>query len=121
MPCLVPRNRGPAPTSPGSGPPGRASYDESPACDGSRRLFSAVPHVDLIRSGKTLAAIPAPTRQCRGAGASTILLPQSRLWMGKARQGFGIPTLDQHLGGGLIPGTLTVVAGATGAGKTQLG
>jgi KaiC/GvpD/RAD55 family RecA-like ATPase len=41
--------------------------------------------------------------------------------MGKARQGFGIPTLDQHLGGGLIPGTLTVVAGATGAGKTQLG
>jgi KaiC/GvpD/RAD55 family RecA-like ATPase len=38
-----------------------------------------------------------------------------------ARQGFGIPTLDRHLGGGLIPGTLTVVAGATGAGKTQLG
>jgi KaiC/GvpD/RAD55 family RecA-like ATPase len=38
-----------------------------------------------------------------------------------ARQGFGISTLDRHLGGGLIPGTLTVVAGATGAGKTQLG
>ena len=26
-----------------------------------------------------------------------------------------------HLGGGLLPGTLTVVAGATGVGKTQLG
>jgi KaiC/GvpD/RAD55 family RecA-like ATPase len=38
-----------------------------------------------------------------------------------ARQSFGIPTLDRHLGGGLIPGTLTVIAGATGAGKTQLG
>jgi len=33
----------------------------------------------------------------------------------------GIPALDDALGGGLIPGTLTVVAGATGIGKTQLG
>jgi KaiC/GvpD/RAD55 family RecA-like ATPase len=37
------------------------------------------------------------------------------------RQTFGSPALDRHLGGGLIPGTLTVVAGATGMGKTQLG
>jgi KaiC/GvpD/RAD55 family RecA-like ATPase len=37
------------------------------------------------------------------------------------RQRFGIDALDRHLGGGLLPGTLTVVAGATGAGKTQLG
>ncbi|MEZ6086456.1 MAG: ATPase domain-containing protein [Pirellulaceae bacterium] len=29
--------------------------------------------------------------------------------------------LDRMLGGGLLPGTLTVVAGATGIGKTQLG
>lgn len=33
----------------------------------------------------------------------------------------GIPELDSLLGGGLIPGTLTVVMGATGIGKTQLG
>lgn len=33
----------------------------------------------------------------------------------------GIPELDQRLGGGLLPGTLTVVMGATGIGKTQLG
>lgn len=33
----------------------------------------------------------------------------------------GIPELDEMLGGGLIPGTLTVVLGATGIGKTQLG
>jgi hypothetical protein len=33
----------------------------------------------------------------------------------------GIPTLDSALGGGLIPGTLAVVVGATGIGKTQLG
>ncbi len=32
-----------------------------------------------------------------------------------------MPALDEHLGGGLLPGTLTVVAGATGIGKTQLG
>jgi KaiC/GvpD/RAD55 family RecA-like ATPase len=37
------------------------------------------------------------------------------------RQRFGIDELDRHLGGGLLPGTLTVLAGATGAGKTQLG
>ena len=39
----------------------------------------------------------------------------------KPRQRFGIDALDHHLGGGLLPGTLTVIAGATGAGKTQLG
>src|SRR5215210_7171048 len=41
--------------------------------------------------------------------------------MSTHRQGFGIEELDRHLGGGLLPGTLTVLAGATGAGKTQLG
>ncbi len=33
----------------------------------------------------------------------------------------GNSTLDSMLGGGLLPGTLTVVMGATGIGKTQLG
>src|ERR1700749_2359151 len=33
----------------------------------------------------------------------------------------GIDRLDGLLGGGLLPGTLTVVVGATGIGKTQLG
>jgi KaiC/GvpD/RAD55 family RecA-like ATPase len=37
------------------------------------------------------------------------------------RQSTGIAALDAMLGGGLLPGTLTVVAGATGIGKTQLG
>ena len=41
--------------------------------------------------------------------------------MTTARQGFGIEALDRELGGGLLPGTLTVIAGATGIGKTQLG
>src|ERR1700710_1679261 len=41
--------------------------------------------------------------------------------MATARQKFGIEGLDAMLGGGLMPGTLTVLAGATGAGKTQLG
>jgi len=38
-----------------------------------------------------------------------------------ARQHTGVPGLDDLLGGGLLPGTLTVVAGATGIGKTQPG
>ncbi len=33
----------------------------------------------------------------------------------------GIPDLDALLGGGLMPGSLTVVMGASGIGKTQLG
>jgi KaiC/GvpD/RAD55 family RecA-like ATPase len=37
------------------------------------------------------------------------------------RQTFGSAPLDRLLGGGLIPGTLTVIAGATGTGKTQMG
>lgn len=37
------------------------------------------------------------------------------------RQSTGIPGLDRHLGGGLLPGALTVVVGATGIGKSQLG
>jgi len=41
--------------------------------------------------------------------------------MSTDRQSFGIEVLDRDLGGGLLPGTLTVVAGATGVGKTQLG
>lgn len=41
--------------------------------------------------------------------------------MAEGRQAFGIAALDQILGGGLLPGTLTVIAGATGMGKTQLG
>lgn len=38
-----------------------------------------------------------------------------------ARQTTGVGGLDDLLGGGLLPGTLTVVVGATGIGKTQLG
>ena len=38
-----------------------------------------------------------------------------------ARISTGIDALDEKLGGGLLPGTLTLVVGATGIGKTQLG
>ncbi len=41
--------------------------------------------------------------------------------MSGTRQSFGLEALDRLLGGGLLPGTLTVIAGATGVGKTQLG
>ncbi len=33
----------------------------------------------------------------------------------------GDPALDERLGGGLLPGTLTLMVGATGIGKTQFG
>lgn len=38
-----------------------------------------------------------------------------------ARFSTGVPALDDLLGGGLVPGTMAVVMGATGIGKTQLG
>ncbi len=39
----------------------------------------------------------------------------------EARLSTGVEGLDELLGGGLLPGTLTVVVGSTGIGKTQLG
>ncbi len=39
----------------------------------------------------------------------------------KPRISTGIQRLDEALGGGLLPGSLTMVVGATGVGKTQLG
>ena len=39
----------------------------------------------------------------------------------KQRLSTGVAGLDEMLGGGLLPGTLTVVVGATGIGKTQVG
>ena len=41
--------------------------------------------------------------------------------MSEQRVSTGVKELDAALGGGLLPGTLTVVVGATGIGKTQLG
>ncbi len=41
--------------------------------------------------------------------------------LSKKRISTGIAELDEHLGGGLISGTMTVVLGSTGIGKTQLG
>lgn len=38
-----------------------------------------------------------------------------------SRLSTGVPGLDEMLGGGLLPGRLTVVVGASGIGKTQLG
>ncbi|MFZ5829018.1 MAG: RAD55 family ATPase [Planctomycetota bacterium] len=38
-----------------------------------------------------------------------------------SRLSTGIPGLDEHLGGGLLPGALAVVVGSTGIGKTQFG
>lgn len=37
------------------------------------------------------------------------------------RHATGVAGLDERLGGGLLPGTLTAVVGASGIGKTQLG
>src|SRR5262245_5978384 len=41
--------------------------------------------------------------------------------MTSTRVSTGLDRLDQMLGGGLLPGTLTVVYGATGIGKPHLG
>jgi KaiC/GvpD/RAD55 family RecA-like ATPase len=48
-------------------------------------------------------------------------MPDASLPPSPERLRTGIARLDAMLGGGLIPGTLTVVLGATGIGKTQLG
>lgn len=61
-------------------------------------------------------------RSPKNADASTALpSADSRQPSADNRQSTGVPGLDDHLGGGLLPGALTVVVGATGIGKTQLG
>jgi len=47
--------------------------------------------------------------------------PALKLNKTMSRHSTGIADLDELLGGGLLPGTLTVVLGATGIGKSQLG
>jgi hypothetical protein len=57
----------------------------------------------------------------RGREAGGTLMDDAATSRAGGRLAFGWGPLDAHLGGGLLPGTLTVIAGATGAGKTQLG
>ena len=50
-----------------------------------------------------------------------LLTASSWTAMPALRHSTGLAPLDELLGGGLLPGTMTVVLGATGIGKTQLG
>ena len=49
------------------------------------------------------------------------VVPVSQAHWQTGRAGFGIPDLDERLGGGLTVGTATLVAGSPGTGKTLLG
>ncbi|MBL9082640.1 MAG: recombinase RecA [Planctomycetales bacterium] len=48
-------------------------------------------------------------------------MQESSAKQSSGRLSSGVPGLDEMLGGGFLPGTLAVVVGATGIGKTQLG
>ncbi|MEZ6064531.1 MAG: ATPase domain-containing protein [Planctomycetaceae bacterium] len=56
-----------------------------------------------------------------GESASGAAFPVPSTRLQTMRLQTGITELDKLLGGGLLPGTMTVVLGATGIGKTQLG
>jgi KaiC/GvpD/RAD55 family RecA-like ATPase len=56
-----------------------------------------------------------------GLNSKSIFMSDSNSSQHAARLSTGIEGLDDLLGGGLIPGTLTAVVGATGIGKTQFG
>jgi KaiC/GvpD/RAD55 family RecA-like ATPase len=70
------------------------------------------PRIDMARLGSE-----APRAAIRGQDDGKGRHPERPT----DRRAFGLEVLDAHLGGGLRPGTITVIAGATGAGKTQLG
>lgn len=67
-----------------------------------------------MRPRTTPASNRSETRGRATDAASTIMTTIARL-------STGIDGLDTMLGGGLLPGTLTVVIGSTGIGKTQFG
>ena len=74
------------------------------------RRQGARPGHDARRAARALRA--AVRDQGPGGVDSTLVTP---------RVSTGLARLDAMLGGGLLPGTLTVVYGATGIGKTHLG
>src|SRR5207244_9210335 len=77
---------------------------------GDRRRQGPHPDADARRARH---ALRAPVRD-QGTGS----VESSRV---TERVSTGLPKLDAMLGGGLLPGTLAVVYGATGIGKTHLG
>ena len=62
-------------------------------------------------------SVPATSSSFRPRGWSSLL----QFGACERTVSTGIPKLDAMLGGGLLAGTLTVVYGATGIGKTHLG
>ena len=72
---------------------------------------------------KPQAIVGGARIQCRGfiIALHTLTVPYRTLNLHMSRLSTGIAALDELLDGGLLPGRLTVVVGATGIGKTQLG
>ena len=86
----------------------------------ARRLL----HVVKVRGAKPLNGIHPFTIGDAGIHVYPrfeSVVPVSREHWEEARVGFGIPELDERLGGGLTVGTATLVAGSPGTGKTLLG
>jgi DNA repair protein RadA/Sms len=75
------------------------SFDERPVNMGAKAARAA-------RASPVPSAAPIPLRELQGAGV--------------ARVAVGMPEFDAVLGGGLVPGSLTLVGGPPGAGKSTL-
>jgi circadian clock protein KaiC len=86
----------------------------------ARRLL----HVVKVRGAKPLNGIHPFTIDDDGIHVhprfESVVPVSSAAWE-DARAGFGIPELDERMGGGLTVGTATLVAGSPGTGKTLLG
>jgi circadian clock protein KaiC len=86
----------------------------------ARRLL----HVVKVRGAKPLNGIHPFTINDDGIHVYPrfeSVVPVSRAHWDERRVGFGIPELDERLGGGLTVGSATLVAGSPGTGKTLLG
>ena len=76
--------------------------------------------LDLSRRGGR-GAVPIGTAPGRARRLDRLPVAPIEFTVMAARVSTGVARLDEMLGGGLLPGTLTVVYGATGIGKTNLG
>src|SRR3954466_1923329 len=81
-----------------------------PGCDGWSTLVEEVAPRDDARAARPQRAAAAP----RGVPLSEVSLEQSD------RLQTGIPELDRVLGGGLVPGSLILLGGEPGVGKSSL-
>ena len=87
----------------------------------SPRWFGHCPDCDAWNSSVEEQIVPARARSHRKAGTASRAVPMQAVEpLPEARKGSGLAELDRVLGGGLVPGSIVLLGGDPGIGKSTL-